>query len=87
MQFTWCKQLRCIYLLMTDCIFQKRPERPEMLYVVTSVAEATEGGLKLLLGLVVKCICLEVPGCRSLTTKYKICCPLGCCPLDTTWLC
>ena len=49
---------------MTDCIFPKMQERPEMLCELSSpVTEATEGGLKLLVGLIVKCSGLEVPGC------------------------
>ena len=39
---------------MTDCIFPKRLNRLEMLCELSSVAEATDGGLKLLLGLLVK---------------------------------
>ena len=36
---------------------------PKMLCELSTVTEATNGGLKLLLGLMVKCSCLEVPGC------------------------
>ena len=44
----------------------------EMLSKLSSpVTEATEGGLKLLPGQMVKCGCLKVPGCQPLTTiKY-----------------
>ena len=49
---------------MTDCIFPKSQESPEILCELSfPVTEAIEGGLELLLGLMVKCSCLEVPGC------------------------
>ena len=58
-----------------------------MLCAISSpVTEATDSGLKLLLGLMVKCSCLEVLGCCSPTAKYEVCGPLGC-PLGTTRVC
>ena len=70
-------------------IFPNRLERPEMLCELFShVTEATDGGLKLLLGLMVKCSCLEIPGCCSFTTKYEVSGHLGCyCHFGTTWAC
>ena len=54
----------CIYLLLAHgCIFPKRLERPEMLCELSSVNKATASLLKVLLGLVVTCTCLEVSGC------------------------
>ena len=47
---------------MTDCIFQKVLERHEMCELPSPVTEATEGGLKLLVGLMGKFSCLAVPG-------------------------
>ena len=45
---------------MTDCTFPKRQERPEILCELSShVTEATEIGLKLLLGLMVNLAVLE----------------------------
>ena len=41
------------------------------------VIEATEDGLKILLGLMVNCSCHEVLGCCSWTAKYEVCAPLG----------
>ena len=38
---------------MTECIFPKRLERPKMFVPSSPVTEATEGGLKLLVGLMV----------------------------------
>ena len=48
---------------MTD--YTKKPERPEMLCKVChTVTEATDSGLKLVVGLIQKCSCLvEVQGC------------------------
>ena len=85
MWVTWGKWLRCIHLLVDDgCKFPKRLERPEMLCELSSlVTVATDHGLKALVGLMVKCSCLEVPGCSSLTTRCEdyghqgCCCPLG----------
>ena len=52
------------------------------------VTEATGGGFNALVRLMVKCNCLEVPGCCSTTTRYEVCGLLGCCcPLGTTLLC
>ena len=52
------------------------------------VTEATDSGLKALVGLMVKCSSLELPGCCSSTTRYEVCGPLGYyCSLGTTWLC
>ena len=52
------------------------------------VTEAADGGLKILLWLMVKCSCLDIPDCWSSTTTYEVCCILGCCcPLHTTWVC
>ena len=49
---------------MTDCMFPKGLEKPEMLCELPCpVTEAREGGLKLLLGLMVKYSCLEAPVC------------------------
>ena len=41
----------------------KMLEWPEMYELSSPVTEATEGGLKLVLGLMVKLNLLEVPGC------------------------
>ena len=39
-------------------------ESPEMLCTLSSpVTEPTDGGLKCFVGLMMKCSCLEVPGC------------------------
>ena len=47
---------------MTDYGFPKNAENPEMLCALSSpVTEATDGGLKCLARLMVKCTCLEVP--------------------------
>ena len=48
----WCKRLRCIYLLINDCltIFPNRLERPEM---CVNFFLCTDGGLLLLM---VKCM-------------------------------
>ena len=44
---------------MTDSVFLKRLDRIEMLYEVSSsVTEATNKGLKVLVGLIEKCSCL-----------------------------
>ena len=51
--------------------------------VSSPVTEANGGGLKVLVRLMEKFSCLEVPGCQSLTTKYEVCCLLGYCPHDT----
>ena len=51
------------------------------------VARATDGGLKVLLGLIVKCSYLDVLGCYLLTIKYVVCGNLDFCPLSTTWVC
>ena len=62
----WCKQLRRIHLLVVHaCLYiQNRLERPEMFCEHSSpVTEAADGRWKVLLGLMVKCSCLEVPGC------------------------
>ena len=74
---------------MTDCIFLKIFKSPGMLYALSSpVIEATDGGLKILLRLMMKCKCLEVTGCCSSTTMQEVCGPLGCFfALCTTWLC
>ena len=57
---------------MTDCIFLKWLMRPGMLCELSSlVTEATNSGLKLFLGLVVKCSCLEVPSWCSSTLHMK----------------
>ena len=49
---------------MTECIFSKSLERPEMLCALSSpLTEATDGGLKALLGLMVKCSHLQAQGC------------------------
>ena len=59
-----------------------------MCELTSPVREATDSGLKLLLRLMVNCSCLGVVCCCLLTTKYKVCVPLGwCCPLGTTWVC
>ena len=47
---------------MPDCIFPKRLERPKMLCEAFSPV-ATDGGLKVLVGLMGKCSCVEVPDC------------------------
>ena len=72
---------------MTDSVISKMLESPEMLCALSSpVTEATDDGLKDLLRLMMKCSCLEVLGCWSSTTTWKVYGPLGCCcPLDTTW--
>ena len=53
-----------VYGSVTDCISPKlRPEMlsPEMLFTLSSrVTEVTDGSLKTLLGLMVKCSCCEV---------------------------
>ena len=62
MLVTWCKQLWCIHLTVGhDSIFAKRLERPDMCELSSPVAEATDSWLKVLVGLMVKSICLEVP--------------------------
>ena len=69
---------------MIDCVFPKMLESPEILYKLPSpVKEAKEGGLKALVGLMIICSCLVLGYC-SLTIKHKVCCPFGCCNLDTT---
>ena len=85
----WCKQLKCIHqLVANDCILPKRLEKPEMLCELSSpVTDVTDGGLKVLVRLMVKCSCLENWGCWSSTTKYEVCWLFGCCPLDTIWVC
>ena len=55
----------------------------EMLCALSSpVTEATDGELKVLVGLMVECSCLEVAGCCLSTTRYEVCYLLG-----TTWVC
>ena len=44
---------------MTDCVFPKMLDSPEMLCALS----LPESGLKTLLGLMVICSCLEVRGC------------------------
>ena len=54
---------------MTDCIFAKMLESPEMMCVFSSpVTGATDSWFKCLVGLMVKCTCLEVPICCSTST-------------------
>ena len=54
---------------MADFRFPKILESPEMLCALSlPVTEATEGGLKCLIGLMVTRSCLEVPGCCLSTT-------------------
>ena len=51
----------------------------------SSITETSDGGLKFLIGLIEKCSHLdEVPGCSAATYNYDVCCPMGCCPTDTT---
>ena len=71
---------------MTDCIFPRRLDRPEMNELTLPVTEATDSELKALVALMVKCSCLEVSSCCSSTTKYEVCCLLGCRRNDTTRL-
>ena len=48
--------------------------RPEMLCALSPpVTETTDGGLKTLVMLMVKCSCLEVPGYYLSTNKYEVC--------------
>ena len=70
--------MRCIHLLVAhDCIFPNRLERPEMLCKCSSpLTAAIDGGLILLLGLMVKYSCLEVLGFCLSTTKHQVCDPL-----------
>ena len=72
---------------MTDCIFSKKLATPEMLWVLSSPGtEATEGDLKLLVGLIVKCVLKS--GVVDCHIKYEVYCHLGCCcSLDTISLC
>ena len=49
---------------MTDCRFPKLLESPEILCAFSLLeTKATVGGFKTLVGLMVKCSCLEVSGC------------------------
>ena len=60
-----CFSVMCLVWIVCVMMFVKtnRLERPKMLCDLTSpVAEATEGGLKALVGLMGKCSCLEVSG-------------------------
>ena len=69
---------------MTDCILPKMLVQRCRVFTYSPVTEATDGGLNTLIRLMVKCSCLEVPGCCSSTATYEVCDPLGCCcPLDT----
>ena len=60
---------------MTNLIFSKRVCRPEMSGAALSpMAEVTDGGLTILVGLTVKYNCLGVPGTCLSTTRSEDCC-------------
>ena len=65
----------------------KMLENPEMLCALSlPVKDASDSVWKTLLGLMVKCSCLEVSGCCSSTIRYEVCVPLGCnCPCVFIW--
>ena len=63
---------------MTDCIFPKRLDSPDILCELPLPAtEPTDGGLKCFVTVCVKVSGLEGPGCWLSTTTKEVSCPLG----------